>query len=183
MPYFPTAQAWLEQSSLLLSARPTTVRPESPCSTLPFANKIQTRITTKYTIKPPPPPKESPTSTTPEPSQPSQLSQPLQPKAFLTLKTYDPVSGACLKYKTDKAAEVGRLVASMGTCGRIMAALPEKLEETDVMEGVDGGVPVPEEKAVKPATKDSKGGQAKGGTAGGGGVGVGGGKNKKKGKR
>jgi hypothetical protein len=50
------------------------------------------------------------------------------PKATLTLKTYDPVSGTVLKYKTDKAAEVGRLIASLGTLGRSMAALPEVAE-------------------------------------------------------
>lgn len=49
-----------------------------------------------------------------------------QPTAYLELKTYDPASGVCLKYKTDKAAEVGRLVASLGTLGRDMAALPEQ---------------------------------------------------------
>ncbi|CAD0105899.1 unnamed protein product [Aureobasidium uvarum] len=49
--------------------------------------------------------------------------------ALLELKTYDPVSGTTLKYKTDKAAEVGRLIAAMGTLGREMAALPEKKED------------------------------------------------------
>lgn len=174
MPYFPTAQAWLEQSRLLLSARPTTVR-ISPCSTklTPFhsANISQTRITTKYTISPPPKPKDDAAPPTAESAQPSQS------KAFLTLKTYDPVSGACLKYKTDKAAEVGRLVAALGTCGRVMAALPEKVEEAELIEGADGGVPVAEEKGSKPAPKDAKAGQGKGGTAGGGGG------KKKKGKK
>ena len=44
------------------------------------------------------------------------------------LKTYDPESGVVLKYKTDKAADVGRLIASLGRLGRHMAALPEKEE-------------------------------------------------------
>ena len=40
----------------------------------------------------------------------------------MTLKTYDPVSGTVLKYRTDKAAEVGRLIAGLGKCGKVMAA-------------------------------------------------------------
>jgi len=54
------------------------------------------------------------------------------PTATLTLKTFDPVSGACLKYRTNKAAEVGRLIASLGRLGRIMAALPEEAEPADI---------------------------------------------------
>ena len=50
------------------------------------------------------------------------------PKAYLELKTYDPESGVTLKYRTDKAAEVGRLVASLGRLGRHMAALPAVTE-------------------------------------------------------
>ena len=143
--------------------------------TLTSANTSQTRITTKYTVSPPPTVKNTTTSTSAEPSQPSQ---PAQPKAFLTLKTYDPVSGACLKYKTDKAAEVGRLVAGFGTCGRVMAALPEKSEESETMEGVESGAPAPGEKNQKAAPQDLKTAQAKGGIPGGGGGGK-----KKKGKK
>jgi len=33
-----------------------------------------------------------------------------------------------LKLKTDKAADVGRLIAGLGRLGRRMAALPEKAE-------------------------------------------------------
>ena len=43
-------------------------------------------------------------------------------------KTYDPVSGTTLKYKTNKAADVTRLITSLGRLGRNMAALPESLE-------------------------------------------------------
>ena len=48
--------------------------------------------------------------------------------AMLTLKTYDPVSGVCIKYQTNKAAEVGRLIGGLGRLGRCMAALPEASE-------------------------------------------------------
>lgn len=36
------------------------------------------------------------------------------PIALLTLKTYNPTAGICLKYRTTKAAEVGRLITSLG---------------------------------------------------------------------
>ena len=121
----------------------------------------------------------------PEAQTPSQQSR--APKALLTLKTYDPVSGTCLKYKTDKAAEVGRLVASLGSCGRIMAALPAK-EETenkeklaDEMEGV-AAVKL-EDTKVSTGKGGAKGGQAQGKGAEKGGAGGGGGGKKKKGKK
>ena len=105
------------------------------------------------------------------------------------LKTYDPVSGTCLKYRTVKAAEVGRLIAALGTCGRVMAALPEKVKEEGGVEGEGEGV---EEKEagkearnggneVKEVPKETAKETGKG-KAGGGGGGGGGGK-KKKGKR
>lgn len=102
----------------------------------------------------------------------------------LTLKTYDPVSGTCLKYKTDKAAEVGRLAAGLGSCGRVMAALPAR-EETEVkeepreeMEGV--GAVKPEDTKISTSKGGAKGGQiqGRGGEKGGGGGGK-----KKKGKK
>jgi len=104
-------------------------------------------------------------------------------KATLTLKTYDPVSGTCLKYQTDKGAEVGRLVAALGNCGRVMAALPDKEEANmDVDEGVkeeaEGKVPEGKGKVPpKEGGKEVKSGQSKGGEK------TGGGGKKKKGKR
>lgn len=47
------------------------------------------------------------------------------PRASLIIKTFDPHSGVCLKYKTTKAAEVSRLVQLLGSLGRKMAALPD----------------------------------------------------------
>lgn len=107
-------------------------------------------------------------------------------KAVLVLKTYDPVSGTCLKYRTDKAAEVGRLIAALGTCGRVMAALPEKEEareeESQRDQEMEGKSVDPKGKSEGPKTqggkvldKDGKG-KAGGGTGGGAGK-------KKKGKR
>ncbi|OJJ77377.1 hypothetical protein ASPBRDRAFT_202368 [Aspergillus brasiliensis CBS 101740] len=97
MPYLATSQSYLEQSSLLLQAYP------------------DARITTKYTF-----PRTTPTST----KQPTSTSTTQSPEAAdtdpkpriatLELKTYHPGSGICLKYRTNKGAEVGRLITSLG---------------------------------------------------------------------
>ncbi|THZ26852.1 hypothetical protein D6C89_03505 [Aureobasidium pullulans] len=107
MPYFTSSEEWQKQSALLLQARPNTTRITTKYH-IPSASSISTKPTT--------------TTTTDAPTE-SKLAQ--QPIAYLELKTYDPISGTTLKYKTDKAAEVGRLVAAMGSLGREMAALPE----------------------------------------------------------
>ncbi|RAK84212.1 hypothetical protein BO79DRAFT_290653 [Aspergillus costaricaensis CBS 115574] len=93
MPYLPTSQSYLEQSSLLLQAYP------------------DTRITTKYTF-----PRTS-TSTKPSSTTQPTSTEETEPKpriAVLELKTYHPGSGICLKYRTNKGAEVGRLITSLG---------------------------------------------------------------------
>ncbi|PYH40103.1 SRP9/SRP21 family protein, partial [Aspergillus saccharolyticus JOP 1030-1] len=99
MPYLPTPQSYLEQSALLLQAYP------------------DARITTKYTF----PSTSSKTHPTPSSqtssSQPDAQAAPQDPKpriATLTLKTFHPESGICLKYRTNKGAEVGRLISSLG---------------------------------------------------------------------
>ncbi|KAG6059280.1 hypothetical protein E4U17_006565 [Claviceps sp. LM77 group G4] len=135
MPFFKTSQEWLEKSSLLIEARPKT-----------------TRITTRYSIKPAPAgkqPKTTTTTTAPAPTTttittatttstttktPSSTtsdvtakaaSNPKPPRGSLVLTTYDPVTGVNLKYRTTKAAEVGRLMqAALGRLGRCMAGLP-----------------------------------------------------------
>jgi len=128
MPYLATSQEWSQQSLLLLQARPASVR-KAPLLLRNQLTHKQTRITTKYKILDPSKetkrqrtsaPKKEPASTDASTSQP-----PTGPKGVLVLKTFDPVSGACLKYKTNKAAEVGRLIAGLGKLGREMAALPE----------------------------------------------------------
>ncbi|KAL8933532.1 MAG: hypothetical protein Q9211_005733 [Gyalolechia sp. 1 TL-2023] len=168
MPYFSDSQQWLHQSTLLLSARPTT-----------------TRITTKYRISPPPSPRKRKALTTSQtdsdattPNPPPAQQQPATSRAHLVLKTYDPVSGACLKYKTDKAAEVGRLVAALGKCGKVMSGMP--LEEDMDMEGeIDLKAEV-KEVVIEPKLAASGKETGKGGAQGKGG---GGGGKKKKGKR
>jgi hypothetical protein len=112
MPYFSDLNVYLHQSSLLIQAYPTT------------------RITTKYSLprkpnvkakspsgpKPKPgPSKDTPASATESAAETSTQAQPKRDRsATLTLKTYHSESGICLKYRTDKAAEVGRLLTGLG---------------------------------------------------------------------
>ncbi|KAI4869459.1 signal recognition particle 9 kDa protein-domain-containing protein [Hypoxylon rubiginosum] len=120
MPYYATSQEWLHQSSLLLEARPNT-----------------TRITTKYHISKPKPRRPSQKPTTSSSADASALPP---PRGSLTLKTYDPHSGACLKYRTTKAAEVSRLILSLGRpLGGRMAALPPPEAADEVMADVLAG--------------------------------------------
>ncbi|KAL8371447.1 hypothetical protein RB595_001311 [Gaeumannomyces hyphopodioides] len=100
MPTFTTSQEWLHQSQLLLEARPST-----------------TRITTRYSIR---------RAERKPPKDGEALPDAKPPRARLVLKTYDDASGACLKYRTSKAAEVSRLVQLLGSLGRRMAALPSR---------------------------------------------------------
>ncbi|OAP63067.1 hypothetical protein AYL99_02294 [Fonsecaea erecta] len=106
MAYFTDLHTYLHQSSLLLQAYPSA------------------RITTKYALprKPNTKAKSRPkasrekddapaTAGTTAPSQPQSKRE---PSAVLTLKTYHAESGICLKYRTDKAAEVGRLLTGLG---------------------------------------------------------------------
>jgi hypothetical protein len=51
------------------------------------------------------------------------------PRGRLELRTYDPVSGVVLKYRTSKGAEVTHLVQMLGTLGRRMAGLPPRTAE------------------------------------------------------
>lgn len=97
------------------------------------------------------------------------------------LKTYDPVSGTTLKYRTDKAADVGRLIAALGTCGRVMAALPEQEKGVEKDEGAEGvGATVAKGKIDGSEVLLGKGGEKE--KEGKGKASAGGGK-KKKGKR
>jgi hypothetical protein len=91
--------------------------------------EVQARITTKYNI----PNLESPryqksNKRKRDLGDKEATAAPAIPRAVLTLKTYDPDSGVCLRFKTDKAADVGRLVGGLGRLGRHMAALPQKTE-------------------------------------------------------
>lgn len=120
----------------------------------PSTNTPQTRITSKYTVLKPNARKikkhqkylEKKAARPADPSRPAP-SEPttetaLEPTATFVLKTYDPHSGTCLQYRTTKAAEVGRLIGSLGRLGRHMAALPDAIE--DLSAPADGtGVSTP----------------------------------------
>lgn len=104
MPYLPHVNTYLQQSSLLLQAYPNT-----------------TRITTKYSLprKLKSRPDEGRDQKSPnvqvdtvEKMHSAREQQP--PAATLTLKTFEPSAGICLKYRTNKSAEVGRLMIGLG---------------------------------------------------------------------
>ncbi|KAK6822676.1 signal recognition particle 9 kDa protein-domain-containing protein [Apiospora arundinis] len=153
MPHYAKSEEWLRESQLLLEARPTT-----------------TRITTKYAIKVPKVRKpktgadndDTPTTPAAKPARGS-----------LTLKTYDPISGVTLKYKTTKAAEVSRLILCLGKLSRPMAGLPE-LKEEIMADAPEEGTPAAE-KSEAAATAAAPAVQQQTPAAGGGG-----GKGKKK---
>ncbi|KAH7083534.1 signal recognition particle 9 kDa protein-domain-containing protein [Paraphoma chrysanthemicola] len=139
MPYFKTSAEWYEQSSLLLKARPTTTRITSKYSVLkPSASKVAKRksYAAKHTDKPP--------DTSRSASPPPQPQAPEDPTTTFTLKTYDPESGTCLQYETNKAAEVGRLIGNLGRLGRSMAALPDAVEDLSAPAGRGDGVSTPQ---------------------------------------
>jgi hypothetical protein len=157
--------------AVLRPPRSQTINCKSLPALLPLPSltiSAQTRITTRYSLRP---------AKASRPRDAENLPDAPPPRARLVLKTYDPVSGACLKYKTSKAAEVGRLVAMLGRLGRRMGGLPDEEEGQQQ--------PAVEERAETPRTEAPAGGQktaAAGGVAGGaaGGAGAGGGKSKKK---
>lgn len=225
MPYLPTSQSWLQQSSLLLQAQPTSVRlfpslvlfsatlpnRASQLTNPPF--QTQTRIITKYTLTPPSSSSSTSTSTSKRrktndpsssshqppttttdpplaqsPQQQSQQQQPQATKGTLELKTYDPATGVCLKYRTDKAAEVGRLVASLGRLGRYMSGVEVKEEEQEEGDGGGEGTSTPVVEMGVVGKEEGKGKDGKAGVGGekgkvGGASGGGGGGKKRKGKR
>lgn len=86
-----------------------------------------------------------------------------------------------MKYKTDKAAEVGRLISSLSRLGRSMAGLPEVKEDVIMLDAqavegtgaeITSGVATP---VVEKGNLVGGGGQQAGGGQGG--------KKKKKGKK
>ncbi|KAK5627796.1 hypothetical protein RRF57_003511 [Xylaria bambusicola] len=204
MPYYESSQEWLRQSALLIEARPSTVsiffsRFHRSNQTNRF--KSQTRITTNYHLtdktgsskKRQKRRQQALEEAKQQFSSNTTATTQAQPRASLTIKTYDPCSGACLKYRTTKAAEVSRLILSIGQLGRKMAALPADTATTTtdaVMGDAEEVVPEKVETTTSSATTAATGGNAKGqaptqqgqGQTGSGGGGGGKGK-KKRGKK
>lgn len=71
---------------------------------------MQTRLTLKYKV---PKPTEGTTNLT----------------AILVAKAYDPVGGVCLKYETNRAVEVGRLMLGFQELGQLMQNVPRTINE------------------------------------------------------
>ena len=103
MPCLLNMNSYLHQSSLLVQAYPAT-----------------TRVTTKYSLPRKRKADPAPNSSTPQPGIPSETAgnkftnEQTLPAATLTFKTFENTAGICLKYQTNKAAEVGRLMNGLG---------------------------------------------------------------------
>jgi hypothetical protein len=141
----------------------------------------QTKITTRYSIKPVKPrtteDTESASDAAATTTTTTAAATAKPPRGSLVFKTYDPQSGVCLKYRTTKAAEVSRLVySSLGRLGRGLAAVPEPPaaggDDAMMVDAPSGGVATPTEGAGAGDWKAAPA-QAQGG----------GGKKKKKGKK
>ncbi|PSS03775.1 signal recognition particle 9 kDa protein-domain-containing protein [Coniella lustricola] len=176
MPHLATADEWLRLSAQLLEARPTTTRVSTRYSISPARLRALTSRKAKASAStsqnadvamPDASANESASTATLKP-----------PRAKLILKTFDPHSGVCLKYKTTKAQEVGRLVQMLGSLGRNMAALPAALPAAVMDEDATGALGT----ATSPVAGGAQQGTAIGGAPAAGGDG-GKGKKKKKGKR
>ncbi|KAL1855987.1 hypothetical protein Plec18167_000391 [Paecilomyces lecythidis] len=158
MPYLPTSQAFLEQSSLLLEAYPES-----------------TKITTRYSYpsrSPKSHPRSKPKVTDPAATADSNTQTTLTPIATLTLKTYHPPTGICLKYKTNKAAEVGRLITGLGKLaagakvkdlGTSATTAPAVGGDVEMADAPTATATVDDSAAAATATKTDSGTGAKGG--------------------
>lgn len=177
MPYLPNLNSFLHQTSLLLEAYPST-RITTKYS-LPRQNKpsesrqIQPSRQPQHDSPMPdaPPPKTNSNSQTTATAAMELTREKLPPAATLTVKAYHPASGICLKYKTDKAQEVGRLIGGLGRLAK-----GDIIEEPSTAQLAPGIVEDVEEQPPPPPPPP----QTQGKQPGGGG---GGGKKKKKGKR
>ncbi|KAI1200106.1 hypothetical protein F5X97DRAFT_107372 [Nemania serpens] len=150
MPYYATSQEWLRQSSLLLEARPSTTR---ITTTYHLTDKTGTSSKRQKRRQ-----QESLSATsTTKPTTPT-TSPAAAPRASLTIKTYDPHSGVCLKYRTTKAAEVSRLILSLGQLGRRMAALPTDADAVMTDAGAAAGAGA--EDVGTPGVEKAEGGGA-----------------------
>ncbi|KHE84715.1 hypothetical protein GE21DRAFT_4017, partial [Neurospora crassa] len=198
MPYYEKSEDWLHQSALLLQARPQTTRVTTSYSLRPAirpskAEKLAAKEARRAKEKKETGSSSSSSKKTTEGEEPPKdaaaaaAAAAKPPRGHLVLKTFDPHSGVCLKYKTSKAAEVGRLIQMLGQLGRRMAALPvdEAKESADVVmaDAAAAAAAAAEEGAAAAAVSGTAtpvaGASTPAPAAGGGGQG----KKKKKGKR
>ncbi|KAJ5456723.1 hypothetical protein N7530_011997 [Penicillium desertorum] len=176
MPYLPTSQAYLEQSRAVITSVPRHSKHSS-------TSHLNTRIVTKYNFptnrrgnlkqayksqvrKDAAKPTDAPSNT---PAPPSAAT------ATLTLKTFNPTTGICLHYRTNKAQEVGRLITSLGKLAAgadvaglgLSAAVPAAGADVE-MTDAPAPAPAPAEEAAPVAGKAQGQGQsAKGKKKGG----------------
>ncbi|PYI32495.1 hypothetical protein BP00DRAFT_494505 [Aspergillus indologenus CBS 114.80] len=114
LPHLPSRSSTLHPNT----PHPPATQPHKPTHQLtsrPGAQKITTKYTFAHATR------SSSSATNPQTTQPDPAPQPQTPQtpekpriATLTLKTFHPESGICLKYRTNKGAEVGRLISSLG---------------------------------------------------------------------
>jgi Signal recognition particle 9 kDa protein (SRP9) len=71
---------------------------------------IKTRLTLKYKV-------------------PKQTVGTTNSTAILVAKAYDPVGGVCLKYETNRAVEVGRLMLGFQELGQLMQNVPRTIQK------------------------------------------------------
>lgn len=195
MTYFNDLHTYLHQSSLLIQAYPNTrvttkyslPRRPNPKSNSKRSQKAQAQIDIATTTVSATADDNAANTTT---GNAGRIKR--EPAASLTLKTYHPDSGICLKYRTDKAAEVGRLISGLGRLAKgEVIEMPSQgvsagaginigggeVLAADRME-VDGGLPAATadgQGQAKTASQMTAGGQQQ--------QGGGGGKKKKKGKK
>ncbi|KGO74426.1 Signal recognition particle, SRP9 subunit [Penicillium italicum] len=161
MPYLPTSQAYLEQSAQLLQAYPDTTRIVTKYN---FPTHRRGNLIRAYKSKV----RKDAAKATDASSTPAQ---PTTAIATLTLKTFNPVTGICLHYRTNKAQEVGRLITSLGKLAAgadvaglgLSAAVPAAGADVEM---VDAPAPAPAEEAAPVAGK-AQGQSAKGKKKGG----------------
>ncbi|KAI9678648.1 MAG: hypothetical protein M1817_005705 [Caeruleum heppii] len=186
MPYLPTSAEWLQQSALLIEARPSTTRITSKY-TLPHTSKPAKPAKPTKTTKPSDSCASAQNTKSSDPSTSAPTPRPLS--ALLTLKTYDPVSGVVLKYRTNKGAEVGRLVGALERLGRGMCrvAVADPSPSDVNLAPPSADIPTESNTPIRSSTPvpstSIPAGEATSGGGGGGGGGQGGGKAKSKGKK
>ncbi|KAM0722226.1 hypothetical protein Q7P37_001667 [Cladosporium fusiforme] len=166
MVYLSTMEEWQQQATLLFQARPATAR-------ITTKYHIPNLESAKYASK-----KRKRTAATEENKEEEKAGEdaPRVPRGTLEVKAYDPESGVTLKFKTEKSADVGRLIAGLGRVGRYMAALPEKAEAPQDATMEDAPAAEGAEAKDEPTAQETKPAPPATGGAGGG-------KKKKKGKK
>lgn len=90
-----------------------------------------------------------PSAAGPAPEQSSEGAPPeREPVAFVVLRMYEPHSGVCIQYRTDKLAEIGRVSSVQGSIAAILSGNAEALP---AMMNLDAPATAKEEMEVEAA--------------------------------